>query len=192
MGDAMTAAIVQQMVPGGVELLVGAVVDPTFGPLVACGSGGVLVDSCTTRRSASTRSPTSTRRDDRQPQECRAPARVPRPGAVRRTAVVDALLACVGARRVCPEIQELELNPLKVLQAVPGPSTSVFGLVNVCRKRPPVIFGTDSQDKPADSCAPPSLWITLLRVGSVRGAVGIVKSTVVPCPGVLSTQTRLP
>ena len=32
------------MVAGGVELLVGGVVDPTFGPLVACGSGGVLVD----------------------------------------------------------------------------------------------------------------------------------------------------
>jgi acyl-CoA synthetase (NDP forming) len=44
LGSAMTAVVVQQMVPGGVELLLGAVVDPTFGPLVACGSGGVLVD----------------------------------------------------------------------------------------------------------------------------------------------------
>src|SRR5262249_48684042 len=43
-GGAMTAAIVQQMVPGGVELLLGAMVDPTFGPLVACGTGGGLVD----------------------------------------------------------------------------------------------------------------------------------------------------
>ena len=40
----MTAAAVQQMVRGGVELLVGATFDPTFGPLIACGSGGVLVD----------------------------------------------------------------------------------------------------------------------------------------------------
>jgi len=37
LGDTMTGAVVQQMVPGGVELLVGAVVDPVFGPLVACG-----------------------------------------------------------------------------------------------------------------------------------------------------------
>ena len=44
LGRTMTAPLVQQMVPGGVELLVGGVVDPTFGPLVACGSGGVLVD----------------------------------------------------------------------------------------------------------------------------------------------------
>src|SRR5688572_4368309 len=44
LGSTMTATLVQQMVPGGVELLVGGVVDPTFGPLVGCGSGGVLVD----------------------------------------------------------------------------------------------------------------------------------------------------
>jgi acetyltransferase len=44
LGDTMTAAVIQQMVPGGVELHGGAVVDPVFGPLVACGSGGVLVD----------------------------------------------------------------------------------------------------------------------------------------------------
>jgi hypothetical protein len=31
-------------VPGEVELLMGAIVDPVFGPLVACGCGGVLVD----------------------------------------------------------------------------------------------------------------------------------------------------
>ena len=44
LGATMTGAVLQQMVTGGVELLVGAVVDPTFGPLVACGSGGVLVE----------------------------------------------------------------------------------------------------------------------------------------------------
>ena len=36
--------IVQQMVKGGIELLAGVVQDPTFGPLVAFGPGGVLAE----------------------------------------------------------------------------------------------------------------------------------------------------
>ena len=43
-GDEMTAVLVQRMVPQGVEMIVGAVQDPLFGPLIACGTGGVLVD----------------------------------------------------------------------------------------------------------------------------------------------------
>jgi acetyl coenzyme A synthetase (ADP forming)-like protein len=35
---------VQQMVPEGVELIAGIVHDPQFGPVVACGAGGVLVE----------------------------------------------------------------------------------------------------------------------------------------------------
>ncbi len=36
--------VVQQMVPKGVEMIVGVVHDPQFGPVVACGAGGVLVE----------------------------------------------------------------------------------------------------------------------------------------------------
>ena len=36
--------VVQQMVEGGAELLAGVVQDPTFGPLVAFGPGGVLAE----------------------------------------------------------------------------------------------------------------------------------------------------
>ena len=43
-GDEMTAVLVQRMVPQGVEMIVGALHDPLFGPLIACGTGGVLVD----------------------------------------------------------------------------------------------------------------------------------------------------
>ena len=35
---------VQRMAPEGTELIVGAVGDPAFGPLVACGAGGVVVE----------------------------------------------------------------------------------------------------------------------------------------------------
>jgi len=43
-GDDMTAVLVQRMVPQGVEMLVGAIHDSSFGPVIACGTGGVLVD----------------------------------------------------------------------------------------------------------------------------------------------------
>ena len=43
-GDEMTSVLVQRMVPPGVEMIVGALQDPLFGPLIACGTGGVLVD----------------------------------------------------------------------------------------------------------------------------------------------------
>ena len=39
-----TPVVVQQMIRGGVELLAGVVQDPMFGPLVACGPGGVLAE----------------------------------------------------------------------------------------------------------------------------------------------------
>ncbi len=35
---------VQRMAPAGTELIVGAVGDPAFGPLVACGAGGLAVE----------------------------------------------------------------------------------------------------------------------------------------------------
>jgi len=36
--------VVQAMVPAGVEMLVGVVSDPQFGPVVACGAGGTAVE----------------------------------------------------------------------------------------------------------------------------------------------------
>ena len=39
-----TSFLVQEMVGGGVELLVGIATDPVFGPVVACGAGGTAVE----------------------------------------------------------------------------------------------------------------------------------------------------
>ncbi|SEH04005.1 Acyl-CoA synthetase (NDP forming) [Nonomuraea solani] len=43
-GEEMTGAVVQRMLPGGVEIIVGGVNYPAFGPLVMVGMGGVLAD----------------------------------------------------------------------------------------------------------------------------------------------------
>ena len=43
-GHAPSGFLVQQMVPTGVEMLVGVVHDPLFGPVVACGAGGVQAE----------------------------------------------------------------------------------------------------------------------------------------------------
>jgi len=43
-GEAMDGALVQSMAPDGVECLVGVVTDPVFGPLIACGLGGVAAE----------------------------------------------------------------------------------------------------------------------------------------------------
>jgi acetate---CoA ligase (ADP-forming) len=42
--DAMAGVVVQPMIRGGVECLVGVVADPTFGPLIAFGLGGITAE----------------------------------------------------------------------------------------------------------------------------------------------------
>jgi acetyl coenzyme A synthetase (ADP forming)-like protein len=115
-GDAMTAAVVQQMVSGGVEMLVGAVTDPTFGPLVACGGGGVLVDLLqdmafrlhpltdldATDMVNGLRSAALLRGYRGQPPADEG-------------ALTDVLLRVSALLEVAPEIRELDINPLKVL-----------------------------------------------------------------------------
>jgi acetate---CoA ligase (ADP-forming) len=43
-GQSVTGFVVQRMTSGGVEMLVGIAHDPQFGPVVACGAGGVFVE----------------------------------------------------------------------------------------------------------------------------------------------------
>jgi acyl-CoA synthetase (NDP forming) len=43
-GVDLAGVLVQEMVGGGVEMFIGALHDPSFGPVLACGSGGILVD----------------------------------------------------------------------------------------------------------------------------------------------------
>jgi acyl-CoA synthetase (NDP forming) len=109
--------LVQAMAPAGIEAIVGARHDPTFGPVVLLGLGGVLAEAF--RRVAVRRAPLS--RHDAQGMidetglgAMLASARRGRPSD--RAALVEALL---GVSRLMSEhgdrIAELDVNPVRVL-----------------------------------------------------------------------------
>lgn len=116
LGDRMSGVLVQQMVSPGVEVIVGASLDPTFGPLVMYGTGGVgveLVKDVTFALHPLT--------------EIDAEEML---GRVKGTALLrgwrgspradeaalrETLLRLSHLIELCPEIQELDVNPLKVL-----------------------------------------------------------------------------
>jgi acetate---CoA ligase (ADP-forming) len=115
-GREMTAVLVQQMVPQGVEMIVGAVQDPLFGPLIACGTGGVLVDILAD--TAFRLHPLNASDPADMIDELRG-ARLLRgyrgSPAVDEGALRDILIRVSELIRVAPEIQELDLNPVIVL-----------------------------------------------------------------------------
>jgi acyl-CoA synthetase (NDP forming) len=112
----LTELLVQAMVTGGIEMLVGAVHDPIFGPLIVCGTGGVLVDLLAD--SAFRLHPVTMEDVEDMIHELRG-ARLLQGyrGAppADEAALRDVVLRVSELLTVCPEIQELDLNPVKVL-----------------------------------------------------------------------------
>jgi acyl-CoA synthetase (NDP forming) len=112
----MTAVLVQQMVPQGVEMIVGAFQDPAFGPLVACGTGGIMVDvlaDTAFRLHPLTASDAAEMVGELRGARLLRGYRGAQPadeGALR-----DVLIRVSELVRVAPEIQELDLNPVIVL-----------------------------------------------------------------------------
>lgn len=117
LGGEMTGAMVQQMIPGGVEMMVGSATDPTFGQVVAFGAGGTLVEVLA---DVSFRiHPISDVDADDMISEVRASKllqgfRSTKPGDV--AALKDVMLRLSALLELCPEIGELDINPLKVLE----------------------------------------------------------------------------
>ena len=115
-GDEMTCVLVQRMVPAGVEMIVGALQDPLFGPLIACGTGGVMVDvlaDTAFRLHPLTASDATEMIDElRGARLLRGYRGSPRAdeGALR-----DVLLRVSAIVGVAPEIRELDLNPVIAL-----------------------------------------------------------------------------
>ena len=117
-GGEMTAVLVQRMVPKGVEMIVGAVQDPLFGPLIACGTGGVLVDVLA---DTAFRLHPLTASDARDMLGELRGSRLLRGyrGAppADEAALRDVLLRISELVTAAPEIQELDLNPVMVLSS---------------------------------------------------------------------------
>ena len=116
LGSEITGYLVQRMVAGGVEMLVGAVDDPLFGPVIVCGSGGVLAELLA---DSSSRLHPLTATDAAEMIEELRGARLLR--GYRGEAPADAaalqnvILRVSSLLTICPEIRELDLNPVKVL-----------------------------------------------------------------------------
>lgn len=116
LGDRMDGLLVQQMVTGGAEMMIGAISDPTFGHVIVCGSGGVLIELLD---DSACRLHPVTDRDAREMVASLKGVRLLRgfrgndPGD--EAAFSDVILRLSALIGICPEIQELDVNPLVVL-----------------------------------------------------------------------------
>src|SRR5512140_392602 len=112
LGDAMTSALVQQMVSDGVEVMIGAVRDKTFGHLVLYGAGGTLVEllSDVVFRIHPLSDVDATNMLDEV--KCTALLRGYRGSKpADEAALLDTILRISALLEVCPEIEELDINP---------------------------------------------------------------------------------
>jgi acyl-CoA synthetase (NDP forming) len=117
LGDRLTGVIVQEMVAGGVEMVVGATLDPTFGPLVLLGSGGVFVELL--RDVAFRMNPLTDQDVEEMMSEVKGMSLLRgyrgAPPAD-EAALRDLVLRVSALLDLCPQIRELDANPVKVLR----------------------------------------------------------------------------
>ena len=115
LGDRLAAVIVQPMAAAGAEMMVGGLNDPAFGPVVMAGSGGVLVELM--GDTAFTMCPVSNAGASALLEQVRGVARL---RGFRGSPVLDekafrGLIVRVSQLLdACPEIHEMDLNPVMV------------------------------------------------------------------------------
>jgi acyl-CoA synthetase (NDP forming) len=130
--------LVQAMVPAGVEMLVGVVADPSFGPVVACGAGGTAVELLGDVRVAL--APVAQAEAGAMIRGLRtfplldgyrgaAPADV--------AALEDVVVRTGALADAHPAIAELDLNPVIVS---PDGAVAVDARIRVARVAPPLPF----------------------------------------------------
>ena len=115
-GRRLEGILLQRQIDSGIEALVGVTTDPTFGPLVVCGLGGVLVELL--RDVAFRLTPVT----DLDAAEMVARLRAAQlldgyrgAPAGDRGALIGIILRVSALVELVPEIRELDLNPVKVL-----------------------------------------------------------------------------
>ena len=116
LGADMSSVLVQEMLPRGIEMIVGSIDDPSFGPLIACGTGGVLVDVLA---DSSFRLHPLTASDAHDMVNDLRGARLLREfrgaPAADEPALREVLLRVSALVTAAPEIKELDFNPVIVL-----------------------------------------------------------------------------
>ncbi len=115
-GVTLERVILQREVREGIEALVGVTTDPVFGPLVVCGMGGVhveLLKDVSFRITPVTDTEAAEMIDELRSAPLLQGYRGAPPGD---RAALESLITRVSALiEVIPELQELDLNPVKVL-----------------------------------------------------------------------------
>ena len=116
LGADLTEFLVQAMVPGGVEVIAGVTRDPTFGPVILYGSGGTLVELLSDvafRLHPLTDTDATAMLDEVRGTALLRGYR----GSVPKdeSALKDLLLRVSALVETCPEVREMDLNPVKVL-----------------------------------------------------------------------------
>jgi len=132
-GAPLEGILLQREVRGGIEALVGVTTDPTFGPLLVCGLGGVLVELL---RDVSFRLPpvsdidAGEMIDKLRARQLLDGYRGLPPGD--RDALVGVITRISALVEIVPELRELDLNPVKVLPPGQG-AIAVDGRMRVAR-----------------------------------------------------------
>lgn len=113
LGARMQGAVLQPFTRGGVEMLIGAAVDPGFGPVVTCGLGGTRVELL---RDIGMRlapvAPLDARELLAELKGAALLAGYRGASAVDIDALVDAVCRVSWLVADCPEVAELDLNPV--------------------------------------------------------------------------------
>jgi len=113
--------LVQPMITGGRELILGGRQDPHFGPVVLVGLGGIFVEifeEVNVRVAPITRSEATAMLESLRGYSILTGARGHKPADIH--AVVDAILRVSQLLMDNPQIQELDINPLRVFHAGEG------------------------------------------------------------------------
>jgi len=115
------AVYVQRMAKGAAELIVGVTRDPQFGPLVMAGTGGIQVEL--KRDVAFELAPLSAKQAEEMLDRTSAGkllAGFRGSPACDRASAVDVILRLSQIALDCPEVQEIEINPLIVMEQGEG------------------------------------------------------------------------
>jgi acetyl coenzyme A synthetase (ADP forming)-like protein len=119
--SAIEGVYIQKMVPSGVDLIVGMVRDPQFGPLVMVGVGGIQVDlvrDVTFELAPLTPAQADAMLDRTSAGKLLVGFRGARPSD--RAAVVDVIVRLAQLAFDQPTIAEIEINPLMVMESDGG------------------------------------------------------------------------